>query len=522
MKKLLIWIALLPFFQVFANSSDSLIRFEDLVFKSDPERAAFRKYAAGKDSVDLVDLLLSPYEMKREVNAAQAHKMIDQCIAGLQNEISSKPESKRTKVIYDYVHKKFLKVYKLINSFPDIFEKGEYNCVSASALYAIVFSRLNIPYQIKESPQHVYLIAYPETHKFMIETTRPDNGYYRFNDDFIRRYVNSLVAAKIISKEESETVSVNTLFDKHYFASESITLLQLAGLQYSNYAVYNMEEKKYENAINEIKKSNYLYSCERNKYLLKSTLLYQIGNNNYSDTNQVNNLAMICRYHEAGDQEVSSENIKGEFSRLMETQLINNSAYEQFDASYEKIAVSLKDSVLRNDISFLYHSELARLGYVNMKDDEYQIKHLKGAYRINPRNANLQSLILAHFGTRVLKGADAGSALKQMDEFSESFDFLKTNVPFNKIKINCLLELSYQSFAMNEITKGENYLKQFEKICNDEKSLEPSAEFVERAYSSACGVYYKKGNYPKAKQFVKTGLIYAPQSFGLKQRLSQF
>lgn len=48
-----------------------------------------------------------------------------------------------------------------------------------------------------------------------------------------------------------------------------------------------------------------------------------------------------------------------------------------------------------------------------------------------------------------------------------------------------------------------------------------TAELVERAYGQAAGVYYKKDNYAKAKQLVKAGLIYAPSSFGLQQRLNQ-
>ncbi len=117
-----------------------------------------------------------------------------------KQDIDTKSEVKKVKYVYDYVHKQFLKVYKLQNSFADIFSKGEYNCVSASALYAIIFTKLDIPFNIIEAPHHVYLVAYPQTFKILIETTSPEKGYYQFNDNFINQYVKILYNSKLISK----------------------------------------------------------------------------------------------------------------------------------------------------------------------------------------------------------------------------------------------------------------------------------------------------------------------------------
>jgi len=51
-----------------------------------------------------------------------------------------------------------------------------------------------------------------------------------------------------------------------------------------------------------------------------------------------------------------------------------------------------------------------------------------------------------------------------MDLYSKCFDFTNENTGFNGVKANCILELSYQSFAVNDISKGENYIKEFEKL----------------------------------------------------------
>jgi hypothetical protein len=95
-------------------------------------------------------------------------------------------------------------VYKLSNNFSEIFETGYYNCVSGSALFALILSKLEIPYQIIEAPTHVFLIAYPNTEKIVLESTIPDEGSHQFSKRIIERYIADLYKSKLISKEEFE------------------------------------------------------------------------------------------------------------------------------------------------------------------------------------------------------------------------------------------------------------------------------------------------------------------------------
>jgi hypothetical protein len=86
----------------------------------------------------------------------------------------------------------------------------------------------------------------------------------------------------------------------------------------------------------------------------------------------------------------------------------------------------------------------------------------------------------------------------------------------------CLLDISYQEFAMNSISSGENYLSQFEKLFQGEATAIPESEYIERAYATAASVYYRKGNYSKSKEKIKKGLKYIPENFKLKHMLTQF
>ncbi len=504
-----------------AISNDSLVIISDLLFKNANEKNAFLEYQTSKTNADLIDLFLTPFDRNDGYDSKIAHQKIRECVEVIKKETKGLTDAKRVKFIYKHVHQSFLKIYKLNNSFSDIFEKGEYNCVSASALYAIILKELDIPCQIVEAPQHVFIIAYPQTDKILIETTSPEKGYFIFNDTYVEKYIKYLMESKLISKEEYENTSANTLFNKYYYSTAGVSITELAGLQYTNYSIYDSEAGNYDRAIQQVKKGYYLNTSERNRYLLKSILSYQLNNNDYSDPKQVYNFKVLCRFNNLKDKLISNEAIQNEFIRIMQAQLIKNSNYAEFEKSFKITYDVLTDTTLKKDIAFDYHYELARLGYNNLQTKDYEMKHLCAAYAINPKQANLQNIILGYFSRLIEKNNEPNNIITLMKEFLEKFDFLNNNNQFNVVRCNCILELAYQSLYLSDITKGEAHLAEFESICSKNKEITPSSYYVEKAYSAAASYYYKKGNKAKCKQFLKTGLNYAPDNFGLKQRLSQ-
>lgn len=499
-------------------SKDTLVKLNDLSFRSNAEQMAFTGYASGNRSA-IHELFISSYSGEN-VSAENVKTRIDNFMTASAKKLSGLNNTAKVKFLYKEVHKEFLKVYKLRNSFSDIFEKGEYNCVSASALYAIIFQEAGIPYQIIESPQHVYLIAFPASEKIVIETTSPDNGYFRFNNNYIEKYIKYMYESKLISKDEFETNSASALFDKYYFSSSGVSLVQLAGLQYSNFALYAESEEKNSQSLEFIKKACYLYDCNRHSYMLKSMLLKELNNNNYNDEKQINNFKTLCKFNNEQDKDVSNEVITNEFLRVLNVQLIGNSDYTMFEKSFQIIHSSLNDTAVKKEVAFIYHYELARLGYINYKSEVYELEHLKSAFKIKPKHANLQNMIFAYFSAVLSNQLDPQSWMKTMDKYANEFPFLEENPKFLTARSNCLLEMAYQSFSLNNVAKGETLLSDFEKI-QQAGIAEPETRFVEKAYSVAAGIYYKKGNKAKTKEIIKRGLKYAPESFGLQQRLSQ-
>jgi len=501
--------------------SDSLVNINDIKFNYDFEKSAFRKVNEG-GKPDVIDLFMANYNNDTSFNYSVIHKKIEDCVHHLEQQIAGKSDSKKVKIIYDYIHKTFFKVYNDENSFSDIFKNGEYNCVSASALYALVFDGLGIPYQIKETPSHVYLEVYPYTSKILLETTAAEKGIMKFNDEFAREYVQSLYKSKIIGKTELDTSTTTELFNKYFFSSDNISLTQLAGLQYSNYGVYYLMKKEYENSIPNFIKAFFLYPSDRQRYFLMNNLILLLSKNDYVSMEHVKYLAILCRFNNEGDADISNSVIEEEFNRVINDFLIKRSEYQKLDSAFSIITSSVKDSSLRNDISFNYHYEYSRIGLVGLTDSASELRHLRAAYLINPKNADLQGFVITYFRQLGEKSDDPEYILKLMNNLNSTFIFLKENDLYNSIGAHCYLELSYRSYVMMNTSSGENYLKKFEDLNKPDKLKSLEVRFVEKAYTTAAGVYYKKGNYTKSKSMVQSGLIYAPDSFKLKQMLSQF
>lgn len=60
-----------------------------------------------------------------------------------------------------------------------------------------MFDELGIPYSIKETPTHVYLIADPNGEQILIETTDPVKGFAEFSNGFKQNFISTLLAQKL-------------------------------------------------------------------------------------------------------------------------------------------------------------------------------------------------------------------------------------------------------------------------------------------------------------------------------------
>jgi hypothetical protein len=69
--------------------------------------------------------------------------------------------------------------------------------------------------------------------------------------------------------------------------------------------LYALDENLESEALNYIKKSYYLNPCERGRHLLKYILFNTLNNSNYANKVDIDNLAILCRFYNIKDEQVT-------------------------------------------------------------------------------------------------------------------------------------------------------------------------------------------------------------------------
>jgi hypothetical protein len=503
-----------------ANPGDSIVTFRDLRFTGDAEKEAFTQLARKGQQADLLALLMRDYAGENySLNAAS--RKINEFVEALRNRIDGLDEKKQVKILFNEVHRHFFQVYSLHNSFADVFRKGEYNCLSGTTLYAMVLEKLKIPYHVIEAPRHVYVLAYPNTHKIVLESTDPQKGYFPLSPKSREKIIQGLVASKAISEQDYAATSMEQLFDRHYFSAAPLDLRDAVAGQFANYASYRFEDDDAAKALEEIKKAYYISPTERNRNILFTILATLLSSNAYKDSLDAQRFALVCRLKDAGQPGISNEQVTHEFGKLTEELLTTRSDLAGYKGAWRTIAGSTRDSSLMNGMEFIYHYEIVRFYLTAKLPAPRGEEHLSRAYSINPRHNDLQTLILMDLTTRARHHTDIAQTISLSERYASKYPAVGNTPLFGEVHSEWLLEASYRHSTLNDVKSAESYLQKFETFAAGRDSLKVEPYMVEKAYGSLATYYYKKGNAAKTREILRRGLRYSPGNWGLSLRLQQ-
>jgi hypothetical protein len=444
------------------------------------------------------------------------YKEYQDLIASLRTEIAAKKDEKqKIKSIYKAVHKTWLKKYEEQNEFSHIFTKGAYNCVSATAMYAMVLQDLGIPYAIKEAPTHVYLLAYPQTKRILLESTDPNRGFFEFSAEFKNRYVSHLKEGKLISAQEFGQHSVDALFDKYYFTDGTITLRQLAGIQYSNQGITNLNADDAEAALKALEKSYVLYPYQRTAYLLKVATSIVLSKGNYSKPNEIELLAKAAQYKAYG---LEPEVIKGEFGRINDRFLINNYNPVIYDSLYHQLNRSIIDDELRAEIGMLYNYERGRVLY-NKGEYKASLPFMEKALQHKSEHVDVQSLFLVILSKNLERQNNQQEIAKSLQGYSSKYSFLNKHTLFNTYLLHTYLVIIGQEYEFNRAANAEKWRATFETAHKEREEVSLDPNIIGRAYSMGAVYYFKQGNTTKARSVLNRGLEISPGNYELTTRM---
>lgn len=517
MKSLLTTLAFIIF--NFVNSSlfaqDSLVFYKDIQFTSDFEREAFRNFFKNNDKSQYLPLFISV----STAASKEENSNIRNRIGGINNLLISsgigkkKPE-KKIKAVYEQVHSTMLKKYEMESRFYQIFVDGNYNCVTATALYSLVFEALNIPYEIKEEPTHVYLLAYPNSSNILVETTTPMFGFINFDAHFKEAFVTNLKNQKVIGISEIEKKSTEELFNTYYFKNEKIDLKKLVGIHYMNDALFKNDHQLLKEAYEQAQKAYLFYPSARCEYLLMNFGVGLVNQQKLPAKEKSRLIAQISRLKGHG---VTNDMIKGEFSNLTQDILFRDNNKSLYKECFEIIKSGTTDPELVNELSYIYFYENGRV-YYNQGNYTRAKGFFQNALGVQPNNVDLGGIFVSVIAQNFRNEKDNKMILDSLTSYQTKFPSLKEHNNFNSMVAMAHIIQFGQEYNKGNITAGDTYKASFEIMLKENKNLNISSSVIGNAYSAACSYFFKRGQKAKAKEILAKGLELAPDSYELRIR----
>lgn len=508
---IILTLLLLP---LLSTAQDTLVTFQDISFSSKAEKEALRLHFQ-KDDSDLFAIFLASSDTNPIDSSDDVRGRFHRHLESLQREkLNGKSNIKKVKIVYEEIHKTYLKKYELETHFNDIFLNGNYNCVTGSALYSLAFEFLNIPYIIIERPTHVYLIAYPDKERITVETTTPASQFRSISEPFKASYLKMLRDQKMISVAEYNGTDKEVLFNKHYFGEHAnITLEQLVGIQYMNQGIYAVENEAFLEALKHFEKAYLFYPSDRLNYLLMMSAKEAFLSLDASNEEHPKLLAKLSRDSRLG---ATKDEVVSEFNSVVQKLLFDKGQITSLDTYHRTLTSQIHNAEIRTELDFLFQYETARYYYNQGRYKECQ-PYIENAVATKPTNQDAIRFFIGVIAN-TLKNSGIDEAVATLEEYASKHPFLLENNIFNEMLLGSYLVQFEQAFRNDDQATGEKCRAIFENFQLSHKETIANEILISNAYSAAALYYFRKGSTTKARTLVAKGLEFAPNSYDLKRR----
>ncbi len=191
-------------------------------------------------------------------NFSKSDTFFENHLSALKDKIRDKDShKKKTETIFKYLHENVLLQYNLNALVPDLTENQIYNCVTATSIFVSIVEEFGIPYNIYETPAHVYASINHRNEEIVVELTNPKKGFDFKSDK--ESLIQTLIDSKLISRDELAEKGAEQLYRENIAKTKSITKKQLLAIQYHNEALIKASNNQYAEAYNQMNKAVKLY-----------------------------------------------------------------------------------------------------------------------------------------------------------------------------------------------------------------------------------------------------------------------
>lgn len=452
-----------------------------------------------------VDLL---YEAIPGANSQKLKKDLNFFIHEL-NAFDAASPAKRIKKIFSLTKKKYLENYYLYSFFPDLISENHFNCVTGTALFAIILDELDIPYSIVEMTQHVYLVAYPKSYRIAMESTSERNGVYTWTEHTKIEAVGFLISIGKVTEDEVRLKGVNAIIEEYFYTNEELNFEGIAGLHFINRSLYLSDRKKHLEALNCLSRARQLYQGPTLDLIEGSVLANLIQKSELDSIAIVN---YLTRYYSVCGSNPEKQRTLRNFDYVINEALLTRRDMAFIDSTEKLIRLNLPEEDQK--LFFALVEETKAIWHFNRGKYDQALIASELSYSLNAKNKNVED-ILAVSIINALQDSDLDDKEigYRVIEYITKYPFLRESPQFVNFEIIVYAVLSGDYYFHNNIAEASYYFDLMQKLLeNPEIDLREVSESLAESYAQRSSYHFRIKDYQEAFKWIELALKYDPES----------
>ena len=455
-------------------------------------------------------------------SSADRIKAYQDFVSTHKNELEKKIKSRfsdrrKAEIIFKYLHEEVFLRYKLDSRVDELITSNIYNCVTATAFYVSMAETFEIPFQIYETPAHVYASVKDGNDEVIVELTAPQNGF-DFDTD-IESVLQTLLDSKLISQQELEEKGAEQLFAEYVKETILIDEKELLAIQYYNEGVMYSNGKKYQESYNKFRKALILYNNPQFSEAYRYTVA--VSQMDFTLPLQTKTMLLNTLLESTKSDSVLTYTLIPYLGELIEDLMKSEDTFE--DA--QLLIDSTRDQIFTDNLTLSKIDEYQIYIYTvfaqnaSLKGDSNLAKEtLEKALLIDPDNEQLTTYYVSVSTNHALKLAQFGlleSARELIDKLAS--DYTEEFPVVQDAQVRIILSSLIETSIIEE--NASKFLSDIELAYNIQPDNIYLKSFAANVFHELAMQQIRRANYKKAKDYILKGLDYNPDNSILRSDL---
>ena len=461
-----------------------------------------------------LELLLPGAGLQEQSARAYAKQQLATLFAQLEkHKIDKKKPHQALALLRSEVEGTFLLSYTPYAEINLLFKRGQYDQATATALYALVFQHLEMPYALQVQGSEIVLVADLEDNNQVVRIPGTGGRQTERDQIFQQLYLDLLRNLNFIPQNEWSRPP-EEVFHTYYLGNDDqLTLAELADFLYYRQALSAYNDKAWTLALGLLAKTN--PSASRPVYaVLERAIWLQIAN---TGDNSPGTMAYLWKLWQASPGDPWQGELLRRFSTITSTlpkpgKWAIDSVYGVFN---DRFARSPAAQLQLREMYFLQQARCqAKLG-----NSQLVMDFMDSLYLLRPHDTGIHNVLGGMLVWSLRAKREFGPGLESIQFYESRYPFLRSNLLFQDQHLFYLAERVRALLDSEDEAPGMAAFQDFKDLARRTGRTPRYDSCITTSYLAVSNFYFRKGNYSQALATMADALRAAPGDSYLAHRV---